>query len=94
MTSSFNKRLKDLRKKRKLSLKHASQLIGVPESIYREWEYGRQIRGHESYMKIAKAFGLSLDELFGIKAPSSSLKEEFEQIENLLNSIKNKIFIP
>lgn len=89
---SFNKRLKNLRNERKLSLRDASKLIGVPESTYREWEYGRQIRGHEPYIKIAKAFNLSVDELFGLKDCSSSLEEEFEKIEILLKSVKSKVF--
>ena len=90
--SSFAEKLRTLRKQKKLSLKKAALLVGVPESTYREWEYGRQIRGHEPYIKIAKAFNLSVDELFGLKDCSSSLEEEFEKIEILLKSVKSKVF--
>ena len=75
---SFNKRLKNLRNERKLSLRDASKLIGVPESTYREWEYGRQIRGHEPYIKIARAFGISVSELF----------EDFTHEQNLLQVVE------
>ncbi len=56
--------LKNLRLARGWSIKTAAEQIGVPVSTYRDWEYGNSIRG-EPYQKIAEAFGISLEELFG-----------------------------
>lgn len=67
--SPISKRLKIFRTRKGLSMRDAARLIGVPESTYREWEYGRQIRG-EPYMEIAKAFDVSIEALFGM--PESS----------------------
>ena len=86
----FSQRLKFLRTKNKFSIKEVAQRIGVSESTYREWEYGRQIRGHEPYLKIAKAFGISLDELFGNNISPSTLADDFEEIEKLLKQVKEK----
>ena len=45
-------------------MREAAHRTGVPETTYREWEYGRQIRG-EPYRKIAEAFNISVGMLFG-----------------------------
>lgn len=58
-------RLKMFRTAQGLSMREAASRIGVPETTYREWEYGRQIRGSEAYRKIAKAFNISIAALFG-----------------------------
>lgn len=87
----FGDRLKNMRIQSRLSLREAAHLIGVPESTYREWEYGRQIRGHTPYLKITKAFKISLDYLFGVSSEAKSLGEEFVEVELLLSSIKKKV---
>ena len=86
--------LKKLRQSKKLSMREAARLIDVPETTYREWEYGRLIRGHEAYLKIAKGFNISLDELFGLQSTSSSVEKDFEQLEILLKSVKKKVLAP
>jgi transcriptional regulator with XRE-family HTH domain len=66
------KRLKKLRETRRLSMRETAKLIGVPETTYREWEYGRAVRG-EPYLKIAKAFGVKVEELFVVSAEAAEL---------------------
>lgn len=87
----MNKRIKKYRELAGISQREAACLIGVPVSTYREWEYGRQIRDYKSYIKIAKAFNISLDTLFGLKGIDSSLEGDFDQIDKLLRSIRSKI---
>jgi DNA-binding XRE family transcriptional regulator len=50
---SFYQRLKQLREERRLNVKEAAKLIGVPMTTYRDWEYGRAVTG-ETYVKISK----------------------------------------
>lgn len=88
----FNERLKKFRLLVKLSQRQAARKIGVPESTYREWEYGNAIQGDEAYPKIAKAFGVSLDELFGIGDDSGKTTEEtVDQIISDLQSLKSNL---
>jgi transcriptional regulator with XRE-family HTH domain len=76
----LHKRLKRFREQRKLTMRETAKLIGIPETTYREWEYGRSIRG-EPYLKIAEAFGVSLEDLLG------SPKRGSELIEGDINSL-------
>lgn len=72
-------------------MREAAKLIGIPETTYREWEYGRQIRG-EPYVKIADAFGISLDELFGVERTASQpVDKEIDKIIHNLQTIKTKL---
>jgi hypothetical protein len=43
-------------------MKEVARRIRVPETTYREWEYGRTIRG-EPYVRIAETLGVSVHEL-------------------------------
>lgn len=91
---SFRKRLKRLREIHDppLTMRQAAQLVGVPESTYREWEYGRKIRGVEPYIKIAQAFGVSLDELLGARSThESSIEQDIEDIICRLVTLKKKV---
>lgn len=84
----FNKRLQKLRKERGLSVRTMAKKLKVPESTYREWEYGRAIRG-EPYVKIAEVLEVSLQELFG-QVPSNKniLLDEILNLEILVTRIK------
>lgn len=82
-------RLKRLRRLRGFSTVEAAKLIGVPPTTYREWEYGRQITG-EPYPDIARAFEVTLDELFGNDPSNTSLESDFGRLEILLKAIKKK----
>lgn len=87
----MNNRIKKYRELAGISQREAARLIGVPVSTYREWEYGRQIRDYKSYIKIARAFNISLDMLFGLKGIDASLDKDFEQLDKLVKSIRSKV---
>lgn len=85
----FGERLRVLREKRGLTLKGTANLVGVPISTYREWEYGRKILG-EPYLKLAEVFEVSLNELFGAKSGSyEQYKKALEQTKKALISLEN-----
>lgn len=58
----FSSRLKELREKRKLRISDIASRLGVSVSTYREWEYGREIKG-EPYEKLAEIFDVSISYL-------------------------------
>lgn len=70
-------------------MREAARRIGVPETTYRDWEYGNAIQG-EPYPRIAKAFGISLDELFGVSIPES-VEEKLNKIVAITQSLKNDL---
>ncbi len=77
----FNIRLKKFRIASGLSQRAAAKGIGVAQSTYREWEYGRAISGSKHYPKIARTFNISLEELFGIsKTPNESPSDLLERV--------------
>ena len=55
-------RLRKLRTANGLTIREVANAIQVPISTYRDWEYGKAIRG-EPYAKLAKAFNISLEKL-------------------------------
>lgn len=72
-------------------MREAAKRIGVPETTYREWEYGRAIRG-EPYIRIARAFGVTLDALLGNASPTqTSTAQDFDKIISDLQSLKTKV---
>lgn len=84
----FSNRLKKFRLSAKLSQREAARRIGVPESTYRAWEYGNAIVG-EPYPRIAKAFKITLNELFGLTDdPVKTADEKVDQIISELQSLK------
>jgi transcriptional regulator with XRE-family HTH domain len=54
---SVHQKIRRLRKERKKTLREVAAAICVPLTTYREWEYGRAIRG-EHMIKLAKVFGV------------------------------------
>lgn len=74
---NFGRRLKRLREERSLTVKEIAAHVGVAPSTFRDWEYGRSIKG-EPYVKIAQALGVSVYELLTGQAPS--LKQSLEKI--------------
>lgn len=87
----MHQRLRRLRQQRRWSMREAARRIGVPETTYREWEYGRSIRG-EWYPKIARAFGVGLAELFGAEtAEHGSVEEWLDRIIADLKLLKKKL---
>ena len=70
---------------RKFSMKDMAQKIGVPLSTYRDWEYGRSIKG-EPYVKISEALGISLQNLLG--QTSANKEETLKKIKKVLVQIE------
>ena len=84
----FGARLRAQRERKKLSVAEAAARIGVPVTTYREWEYGRAIKG-EPYAAIANALELPLSELItGEKTEKQTIFKKFEHLESELMAIK------
>lgn len=86
----FNKRLKKLRLERKLTMRAAAKLIGIPETTYREWEYGRKIQG-EPYLSIANAFGVSISELLEDESAGLTIEQRLDRIKNDVNIVHSEL---
>lgn len=87
----IHERLKKYRSKRGLTIKQVSQMTGIPESTYKEWENGRQIRG-EPYLSLANAYQVSIQELLtGEKSQANHLLEQLDEITRLLEQTKRDL---
>jgi transcriptional regulator with XRE-family HTH domain len=82
----IGKRIRELRNKKKLTMRETSQGIGVPITTYREWEYGRAIRGNH-LVKLAKFFEVSPEELAG-QVKQSSLLEPQQHLDQALKHLE------
>jgi transcriptional regulator with XRE-family HTH domain len=88
---AFGTRLKHLREERDLGVAELAKKIGIPASTYREWEYGRAIKG-EPYVGIANALNISLQELMtGEKPNKNQLLKKFEHLESQFSGFKNDL---
>ena len=84
-------RIKRLREKKKLTVKEAAALIGVPLTTYREWENGRAIQG-EPYTKIAEILDVGLLELMTGNAPQASeLLQQCELINETAMTLRKNL---
>lgn len=84
----FNERLLRLRKEKNLTAKFMAHAIEVPESTYREWEYGRGMR-LPPCQKISQVLGVSLSELMtGERPDGAKITAELERIENLVQELR------
>ena len=86
----FHNRLKELRVARRLTQKETAKLVGVPQSTYRQWEYGQAITG-EPYPQLAKAVNISLDTLFNIETNEKNLERDLDLIVSIVQNIKSKL---
>ena len=82
----LGKRLKRLRENNHLTISFIAKKIEVSPSTYRDWEYGRSIKG-EPYMKLARLYGVSLNYLMTGEEPF--IEEELKAILNSVKSIRN-----
>ena len=89
--NTFGTRLRRLRLHRRLSLKEMASAIGIPVTTYREWEYGRAIKG-EPYPRIAEVLGVGLTELLTGRTPSriAALKQ-LTLVEDGLAALKKEL---
>ena len=63
--SIFNKRLKDLRLKNKLSQDRLADKTGISQSAIGNWEIGKGIPAATAIIKLANYFGVTTDYLLG-----------------------------
>lgn len=91
IVESFGQRLKKMRLKAGLSQKEVAQRAGISASTYRDWEYGKQIKG-EPYVDLAQALDVSITELFtDKKLAASRVHQELREIERLVESIRKTV---
>jgi transcriptional regulator with XRE-family HTH domain len=88
---TFHARLRRLRMKKKYTMKSVAQLIGVPETTYREWEYGRMIQG-QPYVALANVLEVSIAELLaGRPADPQKIIEALELTEIALQNLRREL---
>ena len=61
----FPNRLKELRKSRGITQKAMAEHLGIQETSYQHYEYGKREPNHENTMKIANILNVSVDYLLG-----------------------------
>lgn len=84
----LNKRLERLRRERGLTAKAMARLIEVPESTYREWEYGRGLK-LPPFTKISQVLAISVTELvIGEKPSGQNYLEELKSIEESIRELR------
>lgn len=62
---SFNDRLKQRRKEKKLTQKEIAPLLGIKQNTYSDWETGKSEPNLENVVKLSKILGTTTDELLG-----------------------------
>jgi len=63
--ASFPDRLKELRKDKRVTQKVMAEYLGMVEQAYQKYEYGKIEPNHETTIKLADYFNVSLDYLTG-----------------------------
>lgn len=91
-SETFHERLKRLRTQKGLTMKEVARAIAVPETTYREWEYGRDIKGAEPYIKLAVVFGIGVHELLtGSKNDKYLVMDEITLLQKSLHRLKTQL---
>jgi hypothetical protein len=73
-------------------MKEVAKSISVPETTYREWEYGRNIKGIEPYIRLSKIFEVSIHELLtGMRSDKSLVIQEINSIQKNLDRLKGQV---
>ena len=62
---SFNERLKELRISSKVTQKNIAEYLGIKETSYQHYEYGKREPNHGTTIKLADYFNVSTDYLLG-----------------------------
>lgn len=83
------KRPETLRKQKGLTQKEVAEQMNIPASTYRDWEYGKQIKG-EPYVKLAEILEVSLTQLLTgrMETVHSQIMADVKKIERIVESIK------
>lgn len=84
-------RLRRLRLANGLTIQQIAKHLGVATSTYREWEYGRSIRG-EPYAMLADIFDSTIYEILtGEKFNAGKIQVELDQIEYHVKSLRKEL---
>ncbi|MCB9027124.1 MAG: helix-turn-helix transcriptional regulator [Bdellovibrionaceae bacterium] len=84
-------RLKKYREAKGLKVREVAALLGVSVSTYRDWEYGRSIKG-EPYEKLAEIYGVSVHQLLtGYQASPKAILGKIEKLEADLKFLKREL---
>jgi transcriptional regulator with XRE-family HTH domain len=70
----MGERFQRLRHQAKMTQDEASQKSGVPLSTLRQWEQGKRLPRIDHAMQLARALGVTLDELTGMDEPPEAKK--------------------
>lgn len=70
------KRLKEVRKKARLSQNDLAKKLGVKQTTYSAWERGKTDISNDSLVKIAHFFGVTTDYLLGVNPESEWIFEK------------------
>lgn len=90
-TEPIHLRLARLRREKKLTAKAMARLIGVPESTYREWEYGRGMK-LPPFDKISQVLAISVTELIlGQRPELAAVTQALESVEQKLREIRSNL---
>jgi transcriptional regulator with XRE-family HTH domain len=84
---TFAQRITRLRRQRKLTQKQIAEVLGIPLSTYKEWEYGRRIQGEEVYARLAEVLEVNLKTLL-TGAKSSGQEEVLEMLDGAIDQLK------
>ncbi len=84
-------RIRQIRLEKKMTLKEAARLLGVPTSTYRDWEYGRKIPA-EIISRLADVYDLPIS-VFTMKTKigQSELFKAVSLMEEALQIVKRAI---
>ena len=87
----FGERLRRLREKKGLSAKEVARQAGIPESTYREWEYGRPQK-LPPFSKLSEILESPLSELItGEAADLDWVLNEFALLEEQIRKLRSKL---
>ena len=91
----ISKKLSDLRKKRNLKVKEMAELLNIPESTYRGYEYGSKLPA-DLVPGICKITGVSFEEFYNsnkvfLECKDSSVLSTIKDLEVCLEKLKESV---
>lgn len=88
---TMGERLRKLRTQKGLTQKQVSEFIGIPASTYRDWEYGKQIKG-EPYEKLAVVLDVTISQLItGRTLRSEELIKQLDYLDEHIKIIRKTV---
>lgn len=64
--NAFSKRLKEVRVTKNITQRTVAQFLGIKETSYQHYEYGKREPNYDTLIKLAMYFEVSTDYLLGI----------------------------